>query len=750
KLVPFFPRDAKVAYAAAWCAYRRDQYADFFHYLRECLRREPDFCLGILLFARVLAEKERLNEAYFVFKFLKERLAADKSTDEISTLNQLIDAFVEKNGWISFVDQTDDQMVAAQFVSSLRGEQAPGEAAKEPASANLSPPETFPSQVSITIPSTGASSSTAAAPLVQDQSALAPAEIELGLGSDEMEIQHHSEKAAVKVPQQAVEEIQPAPPAETTGGTMIVRPGQFATDVSESVSLSLASADEPPPFSKEQAVPEASQGVTQAHTLSVAPEPMPAAPVKSGFDPLAGAIVDNNPLIENTDNEKTQIFSPMDLIGAASQAMSGYDDVKTKFISVAPPPPPPLPATYTPDPPEFTPAPANIGQPENAAEAKTHANPTSATMPSRTVGIQAPADEWHALKLDGAQTDLFSPMDVLQAQTDSRPNSTLEGGNVQTKMVQEIKQPRPVLAEPSAPVEVAPSPETGGSHGQGFMPIPPPMDQLDDLGLTIDMGDDLLDGATRILLAPSTSSATQNLLKEIQQDISKAEEAAPDPSMMLRKAERFIAKRNYYLARKALRHAQALGADEELVKKRLGEIRRLELPNSLYQAISSDEGNRERSSDILERLEQEFEISEDESANKEIENSIEAKLETIFKENDPRTILDFGVGLHEMGLYKQAEIVFARIVEDHPDFSFDAYYLAAVSKFSRKDYAGAVSILKKLSIDGDKTEQEKIQIYYALGELFEKMSQSDRSKEFFRKVAELDANYRNIRHKLEE
>jgi len=129
---------------------------------------------------------------------------------------------------------------------------------------------------------------------------------------------------------------------------------------------------------------------------------------------------------------------------------------------------------------------------------------------------------------------------------------------------------------------------------------------------------------------------------------------------------------------------------------------------------------------------------------------VDARIEAIFKESDPRTILDFGVGLQEMGLFSQAETLLMRLVSEFPNYAFDAYYLAAMSKLSRRDFAGAASILKRLSADSGKTEIEKIQIYYALGEIFEKMRQVDRSRQFFKKVAELDANYRNVRYKLEE
>jgi tetratricopeptide (TPR) repeat protein len=206
------------------------------------------------------------------------------------------------------------------------------------------------------------------------------------------------------------------------------------------------------------------------------------------------------------------------------------------------------------------------------------------------------------------------------------------------------------------------------------------------------------------------------------------------------------------MARKILRHALAIGGDEQRIKDRLRDIRKLELPDGLYNAISSDDGAKEASGEILDRLEKEFDLLPDEEGAEaaDLISNIDFQLENIFRETDPRTILDFGVALHEMGLFRQAETVFSRLVDEFPETSFDAYYLAAISKFARKDYAGAASILKTLSADGGKTEIEKIQVYYALGELFEKMQRPDSSKEFFRKVAELDANYRNIRHKLEE
>lgn len=860
-LVPFFPRDPKIAYAAAWCAYRRGRNRDAFRYLRECLRREPDFCLGILLFARLLSEREKLNEAYFVFRYLKERLPADKSAEDISTLNRLVEAYVEKNGWITFTEQTGDQLTTAQFVQAISGEvdqpaapsTAPAEAAPPPVPSREEPP----SEVSINIPT-----ATREVPAVEARAeekelelGLPPAEIELGGGAGDFEIERHSEsdgrtsaKTKKSPPAEALEKPQqesksfrqvsaaealadsipvtvsePSPAAESTGSasafapvsaaevlaaaipvvpssatsvdidaaspndaTMVIKPGAATAAAPETTGNSAAFAPVSAAEVLAAAIPAISSGATGvgletgpagdatmvikpgmaqvsaaellAGAIPVAPAsasavdiasppanedatmivkaPAPAAdapagasaaPARPTFNPLAHADLpsaDNVPAIDQ-DNEKTEMFSPMDLIGVKGSS-SALGDVKTKIVE----------PTKTQSLPE----------------------PTASTLPSRTVGIQVPQTEWHGIKVDNKPTEIFSPLEVLQAQADSRKSSAPLPGDA-TRVIPEAQAPVAQAPDAADPTQIITGePPAADSlieelRGQGVMPIPgaaEPLQLLDENGEKIDLGEDLLEGATRILLAPTKESETKNLINEIKREGEKQKDAVPAHALLMKKAERFIAKRNYYLARKALRHAQTLGADEEAVKKRLGDIRKLEMPNSLYHAVSSDGTERERSSDILERLEREFDISDDIADGGEIEAGLESRLEEVFQQSDARTMIDFGVGLHEMGLFRQAELVFSRVVSEFPEMSFDAYYLAAVSKFSRKDYAGAASILKKLSADVDRTDQEKIQIYYALGELFEKMSQPDRSREFFRKVAELDANYRNIRHKLEE
>lgn len=743
KLVPFFPRDPKVAYAVAWTAHRRGKKRDFYHYLRECLRREPDFCLGILLYARVLAETQKLNEALFVYKHLKERMPADKSVDML-TLNKLVESFVEKNGWISFTEGVGvEELDAKAFKEALTGvapaagsgaEVAPAEAVAVPppaaAAAGAMPPPPTPKK--------------AAPPVISSQQEMPPAEIELSLGdaseaeAEALEVQFTGGQSKV-VPagiSAAKGEAPPAPPAPASATPPLADDEVEFTSLIQTPSAEAASVTVAPAPAPVSAVPAPAEEAAPVEAAAPVVEAVVSKP-KMTFNPLlptdAPPITTAAPQIEG---EKTQIFSPMEVLNASAILPNEIPDVATKMITreSAPAPPP--------------------------------AAPAEGPLPSHF-------EEVRALPAEGAGTSLFSPVETVEAGAASRkpidlsekapPAADAEATTIMpgSGASEELDQATMLIrAADFAPSEtVAQEPvieELAGELGGAFVKIPeaaPVTDETSpaEAGEKIDLGDDLLEGPTKFLTVKPKEEATEHLLEEIKKDLGeKKQTLVSDAAYMLKRSERYIAKRNYYMARKSLRHAQALGADEAQVKARLGEIRKLEMPDGLYHSTSSDESEKVASSEILDRLEEEFDLRDSEESESNFGLAIEGQLENIFRETDPRTVLDFGVALHEMGLFRQAEEVFSRMVDEFPETAFDAYYLAAVAKFARKDYAGAASILKKLSNEAGKSEQDKIQIYYTLGELFEKMRRPENSKEFFRKVAELDANYRNIRHKLEE
>lgn len=649
-LVAWFPRDPKIAYAVAWAAYKREKFNDFYFYLKESLRREPDFCLSLLLFSRALSDQKKLNEALFVYRHLKEKVNADKYIDQ-PTINRLLDAFVEKNGWISFMEDSTEELSPKDFLGQIKGE-IKDKNIGEPKREEGSPLEAGPTEK------------------LTDQKQIN--EIELGA-------------TTVK--------------ASTAQAQEVATPG-------EEIGLPEVSSNE-----------ENTIMYTSVAIQEIKPEPIQASTVEEKKEPaykLFNPIVEKGAEQELEAESKTEIFSPLDIIQATSRAPQQNSTPETQIAVELP----------------------------------------------KSEGVVSPAEiDVKSIPAEGKPTQIYDPSETIQAQQDSRKpifsqdsdqqKTTLfvpvEGAGKNNENIHPSDQATSLLSSSEENVPVK-KPE---SAGIAAIPENIKANELPALEENIDLGDDLLEDPTKFLVASLARENTDHLLQELIEDKKEKPELKLDSAFLWGKAERFLAQKNYYLARKAYRHAQALGADPALVKEKLREIRRLEMPESLYAKMSNDDGKKESISELFERLENEFDLFEEESADLvKVRSSIEKNFENILKSNDVRTILDFGVALHEMGLFLEAELLFARIVEEFPDYSFDAYYLAAITKHKRKDYAGAVSILKKLSADLDRSENEKLAIYYALGEAFEKMRQSERSKSYFKKVAEIDSNYRNIKDKL--
>lgn len=787
KLVPFFPRDPRIAYAVAWSAYRRGRMKEFYHYLHESFRRDPDFSLAVLLLARVLAENQKLNEAMFAYKYFKDRIASDKSIDML-TLNRLMETFLEKNGWVKFLEDSGETLDAGGFLKAITGVDTAGSVAE----TEVQQEEREEKEKSVSMRE------------------LPPAEIELGGGSSEggadpgMEIllatgQNISEvnkqqKPAAPIEQDPVKlqaELIKAAIEATVLGMGGKPPVADVAPVPEKAEEKTKSLVLPPETGEPAALTLAADDAPVAAAPAAAPAPAPApapsqeaGPKKNLFNPLEHAET-QSPVSHVKAEERTEMFSPIDVLGAAKvMATAELSDVQTREIEspVSAPPPEKAAEPSTADLTKWKSLdapgePTQIYSPVDIVEAgaasrraKESSAPTAAPAVTPPPPVPAPAvgaisTETASLAMAGEATRVIETpppaIGVISTET-----ASLASAGEATRILE--RPPAEAPAETAAAVPITELPAEAGeiefdrpdvpaavvpAAVAAIVPIPEGVPELrgaDPEGDKIDLGDDLLDGPTRILTQPKPTDHTEHLIKEIKKEL-KEKAGVSNAEMLLKKAERYAAKRNYYLARKALRHAQAVGADEEMIKERLREIRKLELPEGIYSAISTDRSEKIDTELVLDRLEQEFDLALDEDSESDaLGTLVDARIEAIFRESDPRTILDFGVGLQEMGLFRQAEELLLRLVENFPDYAFDAYYLAAMAKISRRDFAGAASILKRLSSDSGKTEIEKIQIYYALGETFEKMRQTDRSKEFFRKVAELDANYRNIRHKLEK
>ncbi len=983
KLVPYFPRDPKIAYAVAWAAHKRGRNADFYKYLRECLRREPDFSLAILLFSRALAENQKLNESLYIFKHMKERMPADKSVDML-TLNRLVDAFVEKNGWISFTDGMGvDELDTTGFLSAIKGEtKAPiptPQAQEAVAPQGASPEVGFVESIIATAKSEDQKKSPAA------EQAMPSSEVEIPLtpassSSGELEVEFTSAQASKKKPSSESEEKNKEtrnetlkeldlPSEESTNSILLtsligIEPQKASPSSADTINPSERNSPqsvtttpvttsapvnaEKKPKDKIREIPEIAEVEPTRPFDSSSVSSKEAEKPKFTFNPFAGnesvAAKSDPETPKSPQGEKTELFSPLDLLGASNVLKQNVSSIETKIIVnpqlsdlTAPSKvenqkgeSAPNIATQTP-PTQITSAPISgdptqLFSPLEAVDAgvasrKTHGaddvattiivrgnldlptTPSESLPPDAIASLENVANESPLMvppptqvvpqapiqdMVEDAATQLISSASVagsemspiedpLAALANSPGEATMivnigdqekaalntnisdepliasppAGATVSVQMnpteifqqlekekqntVQNSEQPKdqnvdsilanlinrdapevdatqvvnipaatsqatsqpltqpqdltqvvteknanlhaiPQTDQPSIIAEMSAGASVDENAGPkpaslGFVKIPelnpktstpaatvsiqseePSALSPASLGLSdgIDLGDDLLDGPTRILVVPQQNEATERLFHEIKRDKKSGAQPEDKVSYMLRKGDRYLAKRNFYLARKAYRHALEFGADQTFIQEKLREIRKLEMPDSLYLSESSDQGTKEKSEDILRKLEQEFQLDlESDENTAEIELELDQHFENILRENDPKTILDFSIGLYEMALYKPAESLLTRFIQEHPEYSFDAFYLSAICKYARKDYAGAVSILRKLGSDLSRPEKEKIQIYYTLGELFEKMNRFDSSKEHFDKVAVIDSNYRSIKQKLD-
>jgi tetratricopeptide (TPR) repeat protein len=947
KLVAFFPSDPKVAYTVAWAAHKIGKNIDFYRYLRECLRRDPDFCLGLLLFSRVLAEKQKLNESLFVFKYMKERMPADRSVD-LLTVNRLVDSFVEKNGWISFTDGMGiDEIDSETFLSSIKGLQNKNtspQGASSSSTENIPSPEVpFMDSILVTAKTEDAKKNPNKEKVEAGGSKSVSDGLEISLDSssgksDELEVQFTSANAtqskAAEAPsekelrKEALKELD-LPLEESTNSILLTSLIGLDPDAKAKNTDDTAEKFEKKKIREvpEIAEVEATKHFDSSSNVSVAEEKRPETPEvkpKFTFSPFApGSSADPstntnesgdgaNPKITG---EKTEIFSPLDLLVASNLFNKNAASVKTKIIfypqmkdhsaaydtsfsreapsivTSAFNEPITGEATIQFSPFEAVDAGSASRKPHGSSIATTmivnepkvdqnnakveldsvKAGPAVSGAPVQMPGPSPAASVSPPLKNseDDAATQIFSvskdqkakepaftqseavsfaaseatKLDPLEAfaQADGEatvfvndPKISPEKEDIGQQLesaakaladsVMTIHEQKPIPAEtvsdqmnPTMVQQIMASQgekkdkdedpnnilaallnkdlpqvestqmvnlsETSNQQDHqipigkplslGFVKIPElnaeaivvaptvsmaeeslpqASEQVNGDAAGIDLGDDLLDGPTRILVMPEQNEATERLFHEIKRDKKSGAQPEDKLSYMMKKAERYLAKRNYYLARKAYRHALELGADSALIQERLREIRKKEMPENMYLSESNDQGQREASHEILKRLEQEFQLDFDEELEDrtEIAADLDVQFENILRENDPKTILDFSVGLYEMALYRPAENLLNRLIFEHPEVSFDAMYLLALCKYARKDYAGAVSILRKLGSDLNRSEKDKIQIYYTLGELFEKMQRTDSSREYFGKVALIDSNYRNIKQKLEK
>lgn len=685
-LMPFFPTDPVLPYTLAWVAYRQNRERDVFKFLAECFKRDQNFSLGVLLFGRVLSEKKRLEETLFVYKYVKEILPKDKSSD-LRSLAQQLASFEEKNGWLNFADGFGGQsteVAPVEFVAKfLPGYQVAGSADGD--STNKANSETSQATDIFAQRGTeGRSQVVGSAQTEPEQKVVVPTEIEM-----------------------------PAPEAEAS---MVI---QFTGDATKIVDLSSPQMNSQPTKTAVSA-PQATSGRYKKEDTEPAPPPTEEPELKPEF-------------------EATKIFSPLELLDVEKERLKFK---RVKFHSRVVPmnerivPPVEAEGEAT----KFfevkqetkTVVKADGVAGEDQSKVESHEQPpadtkTIAKSQSDTKTVARASD-----KAGVEPQELQNTKTVVQANRKGEKNPTLASvEDPSVSLPQATEGATSTVAMSASDTQVAPDVNADESE-------------------SADLGEDLLRLETKQINGVSSvekTSAETQIIPEPTPDVVSVEK-------ILQRAERYLASQNYYMARKSFKVAETLGASAAEIKAKLQEIRKLEYPGAIYNSQSDDKLSLKSRDKLLRDLEAELDIgslqdNEETLRVGEAVRKIRPKIDAALNGSSPRVRLDLGVAFFEMGLFDEANNQFELAGREDRSLKREADYLRAQALLQKKDYPGAVSLLKTLCTDPGLRDKEKLPALYLLAEAYEEMQQPKRSKKYFEKVAELDSNYRSVRDKLE-
>lgn len=265
-------------------------------------------------------------------------------------------------------------------------------------------------------------------------------------------------------------------------------------------------------------------------------------------------------------------------------------------------------------------------------------------------------------------------------------------------------------------------------------------------GTMVDLGEDLLE-RTRTSIAPKTP----------QPDVLIDDEADD-----LQKGEILMNERLFDDAKKVFRKILRKNPLHDAAKKHLEEIQRQEIQDLLGAESPRRRlgGGEQTESEIaasgLASLEKELHISfekfelkpvpdlfRDNSASERYKDKVLA----LVAASDPRDRLDFGVAHLEMGLYDVAQAIFETVLR-HEKYRVVGMYLLGLALIYGGNSIEATIRLEPMARDLTLSEPQKTDFLYLMGLAFERLADSRKAREFFRRVYLLNPKYRDVVEKL--
>ena len=276
-------------------------------------------------------------------------------------------------------------------------------------------------------------------------------------------------------------------------------------------------------------------------------------------------------------------------------------------------------------------------------------------------------------------------------------------------------------------------------------------------GTMVDMGEDLLEPTGADAPPSPTSSPTTR----------KPEPAAPKPQAFdvleeVQRGEILHAERLFDEAKKVFRKILRRSPGNETAKKFLDDIQKQEIqdllggeaPRKRLGALdTSEDDNPAR---VLERLEKELRINLDRADIKPVPDlfdSIEAfgryreKILETAVALPPRDRIDIGIAHLEMGMFDIAQAIFEGVVR-YDEHKLSGMYLLGVALIYGGKAIEATIRLEPLCRDLTLGEGPKTDYMYLMGLAFERLNDTRKAREFYRRVAMLNPRYRDVPDKL--
>ncbi len=228
------------------------------------------------------------------------------------------------------------------------------------------------------------------------------------------------------------------------------------------------------------------------------------------------------------------------------------------------------------------------------------------------------------------------------------------------------------------------------------------------------------------------------LIKNLEKEIEKEPKNA---SLLYKLADYYKQKEDYNKTQQIYKRILELKPEDDIAQKNIEELESKKIEKEilyLKEELKKDPENKEIQNRIKEL--------EEKKQNLDFER-IKDRVSKF--PNDARLRYQYGIALKDKGRYKEAISQFQKSVED-PSKRLDSLNMLGLCFMEKKMYDLAVTQFKKALTYAPQITPKTKDIIYNLGITYEKMGKTEEAINEFKKIYEVDINYKDIADKIEK